>query len=55
MSNSWCNPENFTGGEAHYADRSSFDWITVGGMARWFCSDCRYEIEMEEENASISR
>lgn len=49
MTKSWCNPENFTGNEAHYAHRSSFDWIIVDGMARWFCDDCRYDIEQLQE------
>lgn len=49
MSKAWCNPEDDGGGEAHYAHRSSFDWILVNGKAKWFCDDCRYEIEKQQE------
>ena len=45
-----CDSENITGTEAHQANRSSFDWIVVEGRARWFCDDCRYEIERLEDN-----
>jgi mannose-6-phosphate isomerase-like protein (cupin superfamily) len=46
-----CDSENVTGNEAHHANRSSFDWIMVEGRARWFCEDCRYEIEKIKEDA----
>jgi mannose-6-phosphate isomerase-like protein (cupin superfamily) len=45
-----CDSEKTTGTEAHHANRSSFDWIVVEGRARWFCEDCRYEIEKLEDN-----
>lgn len=45
----WCNPENYTGSEAHYAHRSSFDWIIVKNKAVWFCEDCRLEIDNARE------
>jgi len=41
----WCNTEDYTGGEGHYAHRSSFDWIMVGGVAMWACDNCRHELE----------
>jgi hypothetical protein len=44
-----CNPENTTGSEAHHAPRSSFDWIAVGDTAKWFCEDCRLDIEQLQE------
>jgi hypothetical protein len=44
-----CNPENHTGGEAHYAHRSSFDWVMVGNTVGWFCEDCRLDIEKLQE------
>jgi hypothetical protein len=39
-----CNTENYGGGEAHTADRSHFDWTTIGGVVVWACDDCRYEL-----------
>jgi hypothetical protein len=44
----WCNTEDYGGGEAHYANRSSFDWVTVGEGTIWACEDCRHELEEEE-------
>ena len=44
-----CNPENITGGEAHYANRSSFDWVVVEDKARFLCEDCRMDIRELEE------
>jgi hypothetical protein len=49
MLGQWCNTENYGGGEAHYAHRSSFDWITIGDKALWVCEDCKYELASEEE------
>lgn len=52
MIKEWCNTENYFGGEAHYAPRSSFDWILFRGDAKLWCEDCRYEAEklMEDED-----
>ena len=49
MLGEWCNTENYGGGEAHYAHRSSFDWITLGDKALWVCADCKYELGSKEE------
>lgn len=46
--NELCNTENYGGGEAHHADRSSFDWMTIEGKSLWACEDCRYELEEEK-------
>ncbi len=51
MTKGWCNTEDHTGIEAHYAHRTSFDWIVVNGEARLWCEDCRYEIEKIKEDA----
>jgi hypothetical protein len=44
-----CNTENYGGGEAHYANRSSFDWITIDDKALWVCSDCSNDLVSEEK------
>jgi hypothetical protein len=49
MSREWCNPENYGGGEAHYANRHEFGWIVVDDNALWFCESCRWEISKLEE------
>ena len=49
MSNLLCNTENYGGGEAHYANRSSFDWVKIEGNAMWVCDDCRVELGDEDE------
>lgn len=44
--------ENDTGSEPHFAARSSFDYVVLGDKVKWFCEDCRLEIDnaREEEN-----
>jgi hypothetical protein len=49
MSRDWCNPENYGGGEAHYANRHEFGWIVVDDNALWFCESCRWEISQLQE------
>jgi hypothetical protein len=44
-----CNTENYGGGEAHYADRSSFYWARIGDSVLWVCEDCSNELANEEE------
>jgi hypothetical protein len=44
-----CDTEDHGGGEAHYADRSSFDWAEIkNGKVIWACEHCRYELEVNE-------
>jgi hypothetical protein len=49
MAKGWCNTENYTGLDPHYAYRTSFDWITVRGEVKLWCEDCRYEWEERED------
>lgn len=53
MTKHLCNPENYTGGEAHYADRSSFEWVMFGNTVGWFCEDCRADIEQLQEKEEV--
>jgi hypothetical protein len=48
-----CMSENDTGSEPHLQPRSSFDYIVVGDKVKWFCEDCRREIENAREETDV--